>query len=491
MGAILSGKFMKKQREVIITKQLLPLALILIFIIALLPFFIVSLFNQPAPWDDYSVALLVKERGYWGFYRHFLQHCNGRYVSALLQGLNPLAFDSFNAFRLVPMIFMGGFIYACLFFMRRFWKNILSIRSLTMVTFGYCALFFAYVRSAVELWYWHSSSVVYATAFIAVWLLLGVTVPLLRGEVLLRKEIIIAAIIALLLPGISEAVAISALAFYGIMGLMVWLLPDVPAHRRQKTLQWLTVAACIGIGLLFYGLLGGTQARLSAHVESFQWRRVATGLLMQLPIFASWAVNSTLWIFTLLIIPFLANMAKELPPTHFFRLPPWLMAALTFVVIFAAVFPYYWVTGFIIYIFVRIENIAFFWFLFFWFANLAAWVNYLQNRWLVQWNEIPMYALVVLLAVGCVKLYSPHTKVGVAWLTLLNGDAMQYEKDHRERYRRIAQHKKERPQDTLLLPPIDTHMELLMFEELTENPQHKIANRDFAKYFGISAVKVQ
>lgn len=481
---------MKKQRETIIIRHLLPVALIPVFTAALLPFFIVSLFNHPAPWDDYSVALLVKERGYWGFYSHFLQHWNGRYVSTLLQGLNPLAFDNFDAFRFVPMIFMGGFIAACCYFMHRLWFKQLTFSWLIVIGCGYCAIFFAYVRSAVELWYWHSSSVVYATAFIAVWVLLGLAAPLLRGEILTQKETIIAAILALLLPGISEAVAISVLAFAGAMGLIAWFLTNVQAMRRQRTLQWLTIATCLGIGLLLYGMLGGTQARLGIHSESFQWQRVVTGLLMQLPIFASWAANSTLWIFTLLCIPLLARLMYRLPAAHFLRLPPLLMAAMTVTVMFAAVFPYYWVTGFI-YIFVRIENIAFFWFLLFWFANIACWVGYLQQQWQLQWGKIPAYAVIVLLAAGMVKLYSPNTKIGVAWLTLLNGDAAKYDKDHQERYRRIAAHKKAHPQDTLLLPPIDTHMELLMFEELTENPGHKISNKDFAKYFGIHAVKVQ
>jgi hypothetical protein len=488
---------MKKQRETIIMRQVLPFALILIFAAALLPFFIVSLFNHPAPWDDYSVALLVKERGYWGFYSHFLQHWNGRYVSTLLQGLNPLAFDSFDTFRFVPMVFLGGFIAGCCYFMRRLWANRLPMRRIGVIALGYCAIFFAYVRSAVELWYWHSSSVVYATAFIAVWFLLGLAAPLLQGAYLNAKEQTLACLLGLLLPGISESVAISMLAFAGIVALLRLRQPT-DLQPRKAFMQWFAVAFCIGLGLLIFASFGGTQARLAVHSESFQWQRAVKGMLMQLPIFASWAINSTLWIFTLLCVPLFARLTHRLPATHFLRLPPLLMAALTAAVIFAAVFPYYWVTGFL-YIFVRIENIAFFWFLFFWFANVACWVGYVQRRVQrrvqrcvqLQWGKMPAYAVVVLLAIGCLKLYSPNTKVGVAWLTLLNGDAAKYDKDHQERYRRIAAHKKAHPQDTLLLPPIDTHMELLMFEELTENPGHQIANKDFAKYFGIHAVKVQ
>jgi hypothetical protein len=481
---------MKKQRETIIVRRLLPFALILVFAAALLPFFIQSLFNHPAPWDDYSVALLVKEHGYWGFYSHFLQHWNGRYVSTLLQGLNPLAFDNFDAFRFVPMVFMGGFIAACGYFMYRFWPKQLTFRWLMVVSLGYCAIFFAYVRSAVELWYWHSSAVVYATAFIAVWVLLGGAAPLLRGEILTKKEMVIAAILALLLPGISEAVAISVLAFAGAMGLITWLITDVQAIRQKRVLQWLTIAACIGAGLLLYGLLGGTQARMNIYRQSFQLAHLMEALTSQVPIFISWFNNGTLWLFSLITIPFIARYMRNIPTGHFLCMNPWLMLLFMWLMIFISVVPYYLVTG-LTYTYVRIENIAFFWFLFFWFANIACWVGYLQRKWQVQWNAIPMYAAIALLTMALFRLYSPHTKVGVAWLTLLNGDAVQYEKDHQTRYQLILQHKKQHPQDTLILPPIDTHMELLMFEELTDNPEHKVSNKDFAKYFGISAVKVQ
>ncbi|MCS7018377.1 MAG: hypothetical protein RMJ87_04500 [Cytophagales bacterium] len=479
---------MRKLRETLLAKSWT--FLLLIFAAALLPFFILSLFNHPAPWDDYSVACLVKQYGYGQFYVYFLQHYNGRYISALLQGLNPLAYDSFDAFRFVPMVFIGGFVAACYYFMRRFWKYQLPLWQIAVITLGYCAIFFAYVRSAVELWYWYSSSVVYATAFIAVWTWLGVTAPLLQGETLTQKEMISAVMLALLLPGISEAVAISTLAFASAMGIVGWLLTDNSMQRQQKTRQWFVLVACMVLGLLLYSILDGTHARINLHTEAFNWHRVATGLLMQLPIIASWAANSTLWLFTLLCIPSFARLASRLPVTHFLRMPPWLMAILTVTVILAAILPYYLVTGFI-YIFVRIENIAFFWFLFFWFANVACCVNYLQKRWQVQWEAIPTYAVAALLAAALFKLYSPNTKVGVAWITLLNGDAVQYEKDHQARYKQVLQHKKMHPTDTLLLPPIDTHMELLMFEELTTNPAHAVSNQGFAKYFGISAVKVQ
>lgn len=480
---------MKQAREAFIMR-LLPQGLIVVFVLALLPFFIQSLFNHPAPWDDYSVALLVKERGYWGFYVHFLQHWNGRYVSTLLQGLNPLAFDSFHAFRFVPMVFMGGFIAAFFYFMRRFWQNVLSFRWLIVAVTGYCALFFAYVRSSVELWYWYSSSVVYATAFIAVGLLLATCAPLLQGETLSQKESAFAATIAFLLPGISEAVAISMLAFCGCTALAVGVASERTPLNRQRALQWLAVCGGIAAGLLLYMMLHGTHERLAIHPESFRWQRALIGLQMQLPVFASWAANGTLWIFTLLAVSFLARAVQNMPREHFLRMPPLLMTAITLVVILAAVLPYYLATGFI-YIFVRIENVAFFWFLFFWFANLACWADYLQRHWQIRWDAMPAYAMFALLLAAIFKLYSPNTKVGVAWLTLLNGDALRYEREHQARYRLIERHKKERPNDTLLLSPINTHMELLMFEELTDNPNHRISNKDFAKYFGITAVKVE
>ncbi|WP_448518897.1 hypothetical protein [Rhodoflexus sp.] len=480
---------MKKLQETIITKQTLSVALMFVFGAALLPFFVLSLFNHPSPWDDYSVANLVKERGYVGFYLHFLQHWNGRYVSTLLQGLNPLAFDNFHMFRVVPMLFMGGFIGALYFFVKRLTADVLSQRWQWVVTLGYCAVFFAYVRSAVELWYWHSSSVVYGTAFIAVWLLLGLSMPLLAGNSLTPKEQLAACGIGVLLPGISESVAISALAFAGAAMLLRLWQPADP-ERKMAVTQWLAVAASIGLGLLLFASLGGTQARMGIYQQAFQWESLRKALQIQLPIIASWLNNTTLWILSLLVIPGIAGYMQQIPSKHFLRMHPVLMTALLPLMMLASVIPYYMVTG-LTYIYVRIENIAFFWFLLLWFANIACWVGYLQNRWHVHWGQIPVYALVVLLAMGCLKLYSPNTKVGVAWMTLLNGDAVRYEKDHQERYRRIAQYKKEHRQDTLTLPPIDTHMELLMFEELTTDAGHTVSNQGFAKYFGISAVKVQ
>ena len=76
--------------------------------LGLLPFLGLAFSNVPF-WDDFGMAMLVREQGLWGAQQVFYHTWGGRYGTALLQTVgNPLAYGWVGGFRFTPLVFLGG-----------------------------------------------------------------------------------------------------------------------------------------------------------------------------------------------------------------------------------------------------------------------------------------------------------------------------------------------------------------------------------------------
>ena len=80
--------------------------------LGLLPFFGLSFSNFPF-WDDFGMAMLVREHGLWGAQQVFYHTWGGRYGTAFLQTVfNPLTYGWLGGFRFTPLVFLSATLLA-------------------------------------------------------------------------------------------------------------------------------------------------------------------------------------------------------------------------------------------------------------------------------------------------------------------------------------------------------------------------------------------
>ena len=94
--------------------------------LGLLPFLGLAFSNVPF-WDDFGMALLVREHGLWGAQQVFYHTWGGRYGTALLQTVgNPLTYGWVSGFHFTPLVFLGGTGMALYGAMREFSRQQLA-----------------------------------------------------------------------------------------------------------------------------------------------------------------------------------------------------------------------------------------------------------------------------------------------------------------------------------------------------------------------------
>ena len=85
---------------------------ILLMVSILLPLLGLSYYNHPSPADDYCYIYTVNKIGWFEAMKLYYTDWTGRYFGILLNHSNPLLFHSITAFKVLPVILLGAFIFA-------------------------------------------------------------------------------------------------------------------------------------------------------------------------------------------------------------------------------------------------------------------------------------------------------------------------------------------------------------------------------------------
>jgi hypothetical protein len=146
--------------------------------LALLPFFALSFYNSPF-WDDFGMALMVRQEGFWQAQKSFYLNWGGRYATCFAQTLgNPLSYGWLDGMHYVPLLILGGTLAALYLSLRE-----LSSRHLSRGAAGRSAallllLCLAWMPTIYPLFYWFCASTGYQLGII---LLLLIPVAGLRA----------------------------------------------------------------------------------------------------------------------------------------------------------------------------------------------------------------------------------------------------------------------------------------------------------------------
>ncbi|OQA01699.1 MAG: hypothetical protein BWY70_00294 [Bacteroidetes bacterium ADurb.Bin408] len=200
-------------------------------ILCLVPFFILSIYVHPNA-EDYSHSFLPRYSSTFYFVFDFFKNKEARLFTNLLYAINPLRFEAFWAYKLIPPVLLCGLYTALYFCIKTIAPYNSGKRSLWVLTLLILCLFLGLAPSPVHALYWMSSSFNYTTSIILLLLLLTVVFSAVRklreGQVLKTGKLVYMVLLLYALVLSNEIFIFSLLFLVGILYLrtLIKRLPE-------------------------------------------------------------------------------------------------------------------------------------------------------------------------------------------------------------------------------------------------------------------------
>ena len=227
--------------------------------LALLPFAGLSFSNFPF-WDDFGMAMLVREHGLWGAQQVFYHTWGGRYGTAFLQTVaNPLVYGWLGGFRFTPLVFLGGTLLALYWSFRE-----LSRQRLAPAVAGQAAALvllvaLAWMPTIYPMFYWFTAAMGYEAGIILMLLTVAGGLRALRATSAGARLgwYGLAQVSTVITVGLNEI----ALLLLGWL-LLVLLVCSWRDGRRRAAAAWGGLLLSAGSGGLVAVLAPGNWVRL-------------------------------------------------------------------------------------------------------------------------------------------------------------------------------------------------------------------------------------
>lgn len=227
--------------------------------LGLLPFMGLSFSNFPF-WDDFGMAMLVREHGLWGAQQVFYHTWGGRYGTAfLLTVANPLTYDWLGGFRYTPLMFLGGTLLALYWSFRE-----LSRQRLAPAVAGQAAALvllvaLAWMPTIYPMFYWFTAAMVYEVGIVLMLLTIAGALRALRAASAVARLgwYSLAQVSTIITVGLNEI----ALLLLGWL-LLVLLVRSWRDGRRRAAAAWGGLLVSAGSGGLVAVLAQGNWVRL-------------------------------------------------------------------------------------------------------------------------------------------------------------------------------------------------------------------------------------
>lgn len=327
----------------------------------LVPFAIIFVYCHPSI-DDYAIADIVAEHGFWGGQAQIYRLWIGRYTSNALvmaAGIHP----DFSA-RLVPILLLVLFPLSMWRFIHVSWgliyryvrtdRDAQSVPSAAILnrpnmkqsfwlSLIVTAFYVTRAPSVTQAFYWWSGSLTYTVGLCLALLLFASLVSHSKSKTVASRvgNGIVCGLLTAAAIGSNET--IMALIDASLLLVCVVLLRE----RSRRAAFWCAVLAVAFIGSLFDYFAPGTQARMAAMPEGHQFVHSVTHSLFHMAKhLAIWSADPALWCASIIAVPFLLSLHGNLRNKSGVSLPRLrVVYFLWFLAHFATVFPPYWAMG--------------------------------------------------------------------------------------------------------------------------------------------------
>jgi hypothetical protein len=307
--------------------------IILLTIFSILPFILISYFNQPSA-DDYCYAAKAHNLGFWNAQINSYLGWTGRYLSTFLLSFDILVKGKFILYKLFPVVlilslFKSFFNLISLLFVGLSKKDVFIITSLFVV------VYFIQMPSISEGIYWFAGSMTYQLSNIISILFICSLIKVFQLNRL--KHLFFAIIYMILLIGTNE----TSMVIWSVTLGSIFLYKSILSKKAEYHL--LGVICVIFICSLLVILAPGNSVRGAYFPESHQFFNSIFQSLRAL------IINGTRWfpllfILTLLLFGYLEKNT-EIKSSQIFKVNPVLVFSVVCAITFLGFFISFWSMG--------------------------------------------------------------------------------------------------------------------------------------------------
>lgn len=459
---------MSKILDFVLKNKYLFLISNLIFI--LLPYIYISFFTNPIA-DDFTYAFKGKHYEIFEILKHEYLKWNGRYSSNLFVVLNPIVFNSFICYKIVPVFAI--FLTILSFF--AFLSTVSEIfNKAEKITYSIIlTLLFLYQMPIIsEGIYWYTGFVTYHLGNILLLFLLALIFKYIKNKYLLNKyfHLLIILLLLFIIIGLNEVIMLN-LVFFSFLSFYISYRNKLKNRNFFILLFAFTLIFSV---LVFFAPGNSTREHLFSNNHNFV-SSIVSSTIQTFRFIFDWISSLPLIIAS--VFYFFINKQlsdKEYFFKNSFYLTPLLSVILLFITVFICIFPAYWATGILGQ--QRSVNVAYFLFLILWFINL----NVIFNRFME--NSIVLNPKIKVLAIFLMLISFVFTKNGLSLITdIVYHKEIQYNNLMTERCRKLS-HFDKNSTDTIYLKKIPNPPKTLFVLDITDDSECWI-NKGYNIYF--------
>jgi hypothetical protein len=408
-------------------KKLLLLALLL----SLVPFLLLTLFSHPA-FDDWNYALTVLNRGFIGAQAESYNRWTGRYFSTAVVSFNPLALESFAAYKAVGLLIISLTFVSILCFLNALLKSSVTRIDKLVATAFLTALFSNQTPDVTEAYFWMTGAVTYQLGCILTLFFLTSVIRSDESAGIVRLLLFLAAgVLIVAIVGSNETL---------MLILAVLVIPITVRQLMNKTKDrwiWLAYTMITISSALIVIAAPGNAIRNSYFPGRHRFfYSLGMSFLQETRFLLTWISNASFVLGTLFFIPIASKLSERIRIPKSLRGHPLIPSLWLLILVFLGFFPVYWSTGLLGQL--RTVNTVYFFFLIGWFINIVIWVNYLKQERGLRLSSLPKYAYVIGVPLLLFSLFSLNN-TGTAIADLLTLRAYHYDIAVRERYAQFEQ----------------------------------------------------
>lgn len=456
-------KFISKHREIIY---------LLALIIAIAPYIYISIYANPIA-DDFNNAAKGKANNLWIASTELYFNWGGRYASNIFVLLNPLVFDSFVGYKIVPPILITLTICAYFIFIQVIIGDIINKVKSLQIAFLLTLLFIYQMPIISEGIYWYTGAVTYHLANIIALIYIALLYLFFQQKYLFQNKnihVIIVSLFLFILIGFNEIHMISSL----ILSFVIFLIDKRQQFNNKNFVIYLLIITVLFCVLEVFAP-GNSKRGSHAVAQNHRFfHSLFSSILQTSRFFLEWLSSTPLLLLSVLYY----YLNEKLSKTHklfsnSFYLSPLVSSFLLLFIIFFCSFLPYWATGILGQH--RTLNIAYFMFIILWFINLTVCYNYFRNK-IGLIKELSFSANLTILFLVWSSLV--FTKNGFdIMIDITSGKAIQYNNDMIKRYSLL-----DSPRDTIYFKPITNPPKTLFVLDITHDPNYWL-NTGYNKYF--------
>lgn len=454
--------------------------IILLLLAALTPYFYLCFFAHPSA-DDFILSYQARTTNFLDLIVNYYFNWGGRYVSSSLIYLTPINSGRFDFYQLVPVLIICFTGFSIFLFLKELFVKI-PIHQILICSLLGTLLYFFNMPNIAEGIYWYTGVVVYQTGNIVGLLYLTLFIRIINQKYLITKWIhfCILTIFLFLSIGFNEELLLLIFFF-----LLITTIIFYKKHFGKRSIVlWQLLFALLFSSFLVFSPGNSVRGAIFSQGHDFVHSFIYA-VLQTVRFSAKWIFSVPLIVVSILYYPFNKRLIKQsILFAKSFYLNIWLSTGCLFFILFICVFPPYWVMGILGQH--RTVNVAWFFFLLFWFINLTVWFNHFENKLIKYTNYEQKYRLYLMgvLFLGLLSFGNGRESL----MDIFSGKAKRFDEQQKERYE-ILREAKKMDNPIVYLPLIQDKPVCLFVLDISDNPEYW-TTKVYNLYFGLEDKKI-